>query len=127
MSTLIAVPSVNPGGLESALMPHFGHCDVFTIVEMDEGQVKNVSTLPNMPHEHGGCTAPVRYLADHGVKIMLAGGMGMRPLQAFLQSGVDVFFSGLAKTVDKAVRDYADGKLQPFGDNGLCKGGCGHH
>lgn len=127
MSTLIAVPSVNPGGLEAALMPHFGHCDVFTLVEMDAGEVKSVAVAPNMPHEAGGCTAPVRYLAEKGVKVMLAGGMGMRPLQAFQQSGIDVLFTGLAKTVEQAVQDYAEGKLPAFGDNGLCKGGCGGH
>lgn len=127
MSTLVAVPSVNPGGLEAALMPHFGHCDVFTLVEVDSDGIKNVTVAPNMPHEHGGCTAPVQYLAEKGVKVMLAGGMGMRPLQAFQQSGIEVLFTGVANTVDQAIQGYAEGKLPAFGDNGLCKGGCGHH
>lgn len=127
MSTRIAVPSVNPGGLEALLMPHFGHCDVFTIVEMADGEIASVSTLPNMPHEHGGCTAPVQFLAGQGVTVMLAGGMGMRPLQAFLQSGIEVRYAGAEGSVGQAVRAFAEGKLPTFGDNGLCKGGCGHH
>ncbi len=127
MSTRVAVPSANPGGLDAALMSHFGHCDVFTIVEMEGASVKEVSILPNMPHEQGGCTAPVRYLADNGVTVMLAGGMGMRPLQAFRQSGIQVLFAGADGTVDQAVHSYAEGRLPVFGDNGLCKGGCGHH
>lgn len=127
MSTLIAVPSVSPGGLEAALMPHFGHCDVFTLVEMDENGIKNVSTLPNMPHEHGGCLAPVQYLAGKGVAVMLAGGMGMRPLQAFQQNGIKVLFAGTDGTVGQAVKGFSEGKLAEFGDNGLCKGSCGGH
>lgn len=127
MPTRVAVPSVNPGGLDAALMPHFGHCDVFTIVDMDGDAVKEVSVLPNMPHDHGGCVTPVRYLADNGVTVMLAGGMGMRPLQAFQQSGIQVLFAGTEGTVDQAVRHFAQGRLPAFGDNGLCKGECGHH
>lgn len=127
MSTRIAIPSVNPGGLEAALMPHFGHCDVFTIVEMEDGKISKVSTLPNIPHEHGGCTAPVQYLAGQGVKVMLAGGMGMRPLQAFMQSGIEVRYAGADGSVGQAVQAFAEGKLPAFGDNGLCKGGCGNH
>lgn len=127
MSTLVAVPSVNPGGLDASLMPHFGHCDVFTLVEVDGGTVKNVSTLPNMPHEHGGCTAPVQYLANQGVKVLLAGGMGMRPLMAFNQVGINVLYAGPEGTVGQAVDAFASGALPAFGDNGLCKGGCGNH
>ena len=37
---------------------HFGHCDIYTIVEIEDGAVKNVSTLENVPHQHGGCMAP---------------------------------------------------------------------
>lgn len=127
MQTRIAVPSVNPGGLEASLMPHFGHCDVFTIVTVESGAVKEVSVLPNMPHEHGGCTAPVKHLADNGVGVLLAGGMGMRPLQAFMQSGIEVLYSGPEGSVNQAVLDYLAGRLPKFGDNGLCKGECGHH
>lgn len=127
MATLVAIPSVNPGGLEAALMPHFGHCDVFTLVTIEDGAVRDVSVLPNMPHDAGGCTAPVKYLADHGVTVMLAGGMGMRPLQAFLQSGIEVLYAGPDGTVNHAVQGYTQGRLPRFGDNGLCQGGCGGH
>lgn len=127
MKSLLAVPSVNPGGLEAELMPHFGHCDVFTLVSVENGEVKDIRVLPNMPHNHGDCTAPVRYLAEQGVTAMLAGGMGRRPLMAFQEQGIDVFFAGISGSVNAAVTDFAQGKLPVFGDNGLCKGNCGHH
>lgn len=127
MATLVAIPSVNPGGLEAALMPHFGHCDVFTLVTVEDGAVKEVATLPNMPHDSGGCTTPVQHLADRGVSVMLAGGMGIRPLEVFLQSGIQVLYAGTAGTVSQAVSGYTQGLLPHFGDNGLCKGDCGHH
>ncbi|MDL2207255.1 NifB/NifX family molybdenum-iron cluster-binding protein [Desulfovibrio sp. OttesenSCG-928-M16] len=127
MSTLVAVPSMNPGGLESEVMPHFGHCDVFTLVEMDNGSIINVRILQNQPHEHGDCVAPVRFLAEHGVSVMLAGGMGRRPFMAFQENGIQVYFSGTEGSVIAALQGYAQGKLPAFGDNGLCQGGCGGH
>ena len=57
--TLVAIPSDQPGGLFAQVSQHFGHCDLYTLVEITNGEVSKVSTLPNMPHEHGGCMAPV--------------------------------------------------------------------
>lgn len=127
MTTIVAVPSVNPGGLEAALMPHFGHCDVFTLIELEGDAVKKVSILPNQPHEHGDCTSPVRFLAEKGVSVMLAGGMGRRPFMAFQEQGIRVFFAGAESKVGDALQAFAQDQLPAFGDNGLCKGGCEHH
>ena len=58
----IAVPSMNPGGLESARSGHFGHCDVFTLVHVENGEIQEISLLENPPHVQGGCFAPVNIL-----------------------------------------------------------------
>lgn len=127
MSTLVAIPSALPGGLDAQMGMHFGHCEIYTIVEVEDGAVKNVSTLENVPHQHGGCMAPVQHLASHGVKVLLAGGMGMRPLMGFQQAGVAVFFAGMFPTVGGAVQAYTEGRLQPFTTEFTCGGGHGHH
>ena len=61
----IAVPSALPGGLEAEVGAHFGHCDLYTIIDVENGTVSQVSTLPNVPHEQGGCMAPVNHLASN--------------------------------------------------------------
>lgn len=122
-SILLAVPSANPGGLEAGMGMHFGHCDLYTLVEVEDKAVKTVSTLPSIPHQQGGCLAPVQYLADHGVTAMLAGGMGMRPLLGFQQAGIQVFFAGNFPTVGGAVNAYLEGKLPPFSTEFTCQGG----
>jgi predicted Fe-Mo cluster-binding NifX family protein len=86
-NTVVAVPSNHPGGLESALGAHFGHCDLYTLVEVVDGEVQKVRTLPDVPHQQGGCMAPVNHLAQHGVQILIAGSMGMRPLMGFQSGG----------------------------------------
>lgn len=123
--TLVAIPSANPGGLDSQLGAHFGHCDLYTVVEINDGEVKGVGTLPNVPHQQGGCMAPVNHLAQSGINILIAGGMGMRPLMGFNQVGIDVFFGGASKTVGEAVEAFLQGKLQPFTVENTCGGGGG--
>lgn len=126
MSTLIAIPSENPGGLDAAVGAHFGHCDMYTLVAVDNGTIGDVSVIPNMPHQQGGCMAPVQYLASKGVKQLIAGGMGLRPLMGFNQVGIQVYFGAGAKTVGEAVQAAIEGKLVEFQQQHTCGGGGGH-
>ncbi|WP_045217277.1 NifB/NifX family molybdenum-iron cluster-binding protein [Desulfonatronovibrio magnus] len=123
----IAVPSTNPGGLNSELGQHFGHCDLYTIIDVVNGRISSVETLPNVPHVQGGCMAPVNHLAGNGVEILIAGGMGMRPLMGFNQVGIDVFFGGDSRKVEDAVNAFMSGTLVKFTAEYTCGGGQGQH
>ena len=108
MSTsTLAIPSALPGGLQAGMGMHVGHCDIYT----------------NVPHQQGGCLAPVQHLASHGVTALLAGGMGMRPLMGFQQAGVSVYYAGNYPTVGLAVQAFLDGKLPAFSTEFTCGGG----
>jgi predicted Fe-Mo cluster-binding NifX family protein len=122
---IVAIPSTHPGGLESALGAHFGHCDLYTLVKIHQGEIQEIATLPNVPHEQGGCMAPVNHLAQNGVQVLIAGGMGMRPLMGFNQVGIDVLHGGNAQTVKEAVEALLDGRLQRFTSEFTCGGGGG--
>lgn len=122
-SVTLAVPSSVPGGLDAALGAHFGHCDLYTLVEVMDGEVQKVRILPNVPHQQGGCMAPVNHLAQNGVNILIAGGMGMRPLMGFNQVGIDVFHGAGVQTVGDAVKAFLDGSLPRFGREFTCGGG----
>lgn len=123
---LVGIPSTNPGGLNALFGAHFGHCDLYTVVNVEDGEIKEIRTLPNVPHQQGGCMAPVQHLADNGVKILIAGGMGMRPLMGFNQVGIDVYYSGGVPTVGEAVQAFLDGELQAFTMDQTCGGGGGN-
>lgn len=122
----IAIPSTLPGGLDAAVGEHFGHCDLYTVVDVNEGQVAQVGILPNVPHEQGGCLGPVNHLASHGVTVLIAGGMGLRPLKGFNEAGIEVFLGKEAPSVDAAVKSFLKGDLQRFTTDHTCGGG-GHH
>ncbi len=126
MSTYkLAIPSALPGGLEAGMGMHFGHCDIYTIVDIEDGAIKAVSTLPNVPHQQGGCLAPVQHLASHGVTTLLAGGMGMRPLMGFRQVGIAVYYAGNYPAVGQSEPAIDEGKLPAFSTEFTCGGG--HH
>jgi len=125
MTGLVALPSNAPGGMDAGLGAHFGHCDLYTLVEVEDGQIKSSKVVPNVPHQQGGCMAPVQYLAGQGVKALIAGGMGMRPLMGFNQVGIDVYFGGDSTTVNEAVQALLQGSLPRFTQQFTCGGG-GH-
>jgi predicted Fe-Mo cluster-binding NifX family protein len=122
MNALIAFPSQAPGGMESPLGAHFGHCDLYTLVEVQSGQVTGSKVVPNVPHQQGGCMAPVQYLAAHGVQVLVAGGMGLRPLLGFNQVGIEVYQGGTG-TVGQAVEALLSGQLPRFSQEHTCGGG----
>jgi predicted Fe-Mo cluster-binding NifX family protein len=126
MTTLVAVPSAHPGGLDAAVSDHFGHCDVFTLVALDGGRIESVRIIPNQAHEQGGCLGPVRYLAEQGARVRSAGGMGMRPRAGFTAAGIMVMHHGGNHSVGEALVALAQGRLMRFGDDHTCGGGEGH-
>ncbi|MFZ5776424.1 MAG: NifB/NifX family molybdenum-iron cluster-binding protein [Thermodesulfobacteriota bacterium] len=94
MKKRIAVPSNSPGGLDGERSDHFGHCELFTLVDIEGGAVAGVSTVGNVAHGAGGCMAPVRMLKEQGVDAIVVAGMGARPLSGFASVGIDVYFAG---------------------------------
>ena len=126
-SVFVAVPSNAPAGLDAVPSAHFGHCDAYTVACIRDGLIQDVSIEYNEGHEQGGCIVPVQALADKGVRVLLAGGMGMGPLNAMHQMGIQVFYAAGFRSVREALQAYIDGRLQAFGSGDLCRGGCGHH
>lgn len=127
---LIAIPSDEKTGLDSAISEHFGHCGAFTLVAVEGGEIGEVSILENGGHEQGGCMAPVQLLKEKGVEVLLAGGMGQRPLSGFLGVGIAVHSSENAPTVLDAVNLYLRGECPAFDEKQTCGGGgggCGGH
>ena len=122
----IAVPSNGTGGLNGTRSGHFGHCDVFTLIDIENGNIKNESTVSNQEHSQGGCMVPVNLLAGHDVNALIVGGIGRRPLEGFAQVGIDVYFDSVNPHVKTVVEDLIANKLEKISPDQACSGG-GHH
>lgn len=99
------------GGHVSA---HFGHCPVFTIVDIDEGAVAKTAVVESPEHEPGAIPL---FLKEQGSNVVVSGGMGQRAADLFAKLGITpiVGFSG---TVEAAIAGCLDGTLEASGD--LC-------
>lgn len=126
----VAIPTNNPGGLEASRSDHFGHCDLFTLVEVDSDKnISSVETIPVPDHEAGGCMVPVKILAEAGVNAIVVGGIGARPMQGFSEVGIDVYWAdrNSIPTADAVMEKFSAGKLPKMNADQTCKGGSNCH
>ena len=123
-SFFLAVPSKTPGGLDAEISEHFGHCDLFTLINIQEGKVASVDTVVNVEHGAGGCMEPVQLLKDQGVQAIVVGGMGARPMQAFAEVNIDVYYAekNSLKNVQEAVNGLVEGDFPVMRAEQTCKG-----
>ncbi|MCK5070626.1 MAG: NifB/NifX family molybdenum-iron cluster-binding protein [Desulfocapsa sp.] len=126
----IAIPTNNPGGMEASRSDHFGHCDVFTLVEVDaDNKVTSVEMLPVPAHGSGGCMVPVNFLKDAGVQAIVVGGIGARPMQGFAEVGIDVYWADRDAIPNAAavMENFTAGKLPKMNADQACGGGAACH
>ena len=122
--TMIAIPSMTPGGLDAYRSGHFGRCDSFTLVEIKAGQVLGQRVVPNVEHVEGGCLVPVQLLSREGATSVVVAGIGMRPLVGFQNAGIDVMV-GPGERVRDVVDAFLAGTVRPIADSDVC--GAHHH
>jgi len=93
---------------------HFGHCQAFTLVDVEDGTVVETKVIPAPPHEPG--LLP-RFLGEHGANVVIAGGMGPRAQDLFRAQGIQVL-AGIQGSIEDVVKAFMAGSLKG-GDN-LC-------
>jgi len=123
--TKIAIPSMSDNGLESDVCAHFGSCEYFTIVDLQDKDVAGIVVISNKsPDGVHNCAAPSIILKSHNIETVLVSGIGGRPLMSLAESKIKVF-AGAAGKISDAVQDYNDGLLQELSTTGTCN--CSHH
>ena len=120
----VCVPSFLPGGLDAPVSEHFGHCEVFTIIDVEDDEIVKAWPLSNDDEgqEHT-CAVPIQKVASEGVEHMIVGGIGQGALVGFSQENIKVY-SGASGTVEETVKRFIAGTLADTGPRGVCQGGC---
>jgi predicted Fe-Mo cluster-binding NifX family protein len=106
LSMKIAIPLAN-----GKLSMHFGHCEEFALVEVDE-KTKSITgkdILAAPPHQPG--LLP-RWLAEKGANVIIAGGMGSRAQGLFAQNNIKVVVGAGGGTPEELTNAYLDGSLK---------------
>ena len=100
---------------DGQLAMHFGHCEQFALFDVDEERkvILAKETVLSPGHQPG--LLPV-WLAEEGVSVVLAGGMGMRAQELFRENRIQVIVGALAGDPEQIVLAYLGGALAT-GDN----------
>ncbi|HPI92839.1 MAG TPA: NifB/NifX family molybdenum-iron cluster-binding protein [Deltaproteobacteria bacterium] len=105
---------------------HFGHCEHFTVVTVDD-QNKIVNQEIVQPPVGCGCKSNiVGTLAGMGVTVMLAGNMGAGAVNVLASHGIDVV-RGCSGNVRTVVEKWLNGSLRDSGMACAAHDGCGGH
>lgn len=107
----IAVPVL--GGRFSS---HFGGAEGFAVYQADEVNktVADRVLHPAPPHAQGSFPA---FLAQLGVDVVIAAGMGPRAVQILEANGIEVVLGARGQDPDALVTSYLDGTLAATGES----------
>jgi len=117
----IAIPLV-----AGRLSEHFGHCEQFALIDADLESKHIVSQTRVVPPPHEPGVLP-RWLHEQGAKVIIAGGMGRRALDLFIQNDIAVHTGIAGATPEELAHAFLTGAL---GDTTPTCGhgrGEGHH
>lgn len=95
---------------DNKLTLHFGHSAEFAIVDADEEkkQIQMREDVDAPPHQPG--LLP-RWLAERGVNVIIAGGIGQRAQALFLEQGIRVLVGAPCDTPEHLIISYLRGAL----------------
>jgi len=106
----IAVPVA-----DGQLAMHFGHCDAFALIDVDDETKTITSVEESQPPPHQPGVLPA-WLGQQNVNVVIAGGMGQRAQMLFAEQNITVVVGASAEPPEALVSQYLQGDLET-GDN----------
>jgi len=113
----VCVPTNGEKGLDENVGEHFGRVTTYTIVNLENEDVK---VIQNISHHMGGQGYPPEILSKEGVNIMLCNGLGRRAITMFKEFGIEVYV-GATGTVKDAIDAFKQGRLQKADEKDSCQ------
>lgn len=98
---------------ETSVFGHFGKCESFTLVEVENNEVISKTVVSTLENQHGLLPA---FLASHNVNVVIAGGMGEGAKQKLDQNNIEAI-TGVSGSVEEAINSYINGILKSSGAN----------
>jgi predicted Fe-Mo cluster-binding NifX family protein len=102
----IAIPLV-----EEKLCAHFGHCEKFALIEVNQESASIIQRTDLVPPPHEPGVLP-QWLHEQDVTLIIAGGMGQRAQELFAAKGIKVVVGAPFDDPEQIVNKYLSGKLE---------------
>ena len=110
---------------EGKLCAHFGHCEEFAIISVEDGKVIDQQMMTPPPHAPG--VIP-NWVADQGCTDIVVGGMGEAAIAIFRQRGIRVLCGAPVDTPENLAARYLRRELIDSGSTcDHSHGECGGH
>lgn len=105
---------------------HFGHCEGFTMYEVEGKEIQSQNFVENPGHKPGFLP---KFLAEQEIAVIISGGMGETAQTLFNDNDIEVVV-GASGDKDEAVKRFLDGELKSTGS--VCtkhdhEDSCGDH
>jgi ATP-binding protein involved in chromosome partitioning len=96
---------------QGKLSLHFGHCDQFAIFDIDDSTKKIINRKDATPPAHAPGVLP-KWLHENNVSVIVAGGMGQRAQQLFVQNDIKVIVGASDGSPEELVSAYLENTLE---------------
>ncbi len=118
----IAAPTFK-GGLSDEISEQFGRAESFTIVEVEDGEIRSVEVVKNRAAEKlsGAGVSAAQFVVDEGVDVLLAGNIGPKAYSILRAAGIKVYRASGLKVSD-AVERYLKSELDEITEPSPKKG-----
>ncbi|OEU53248.1 MAG: ATPase [Desulfuromonadales bacterium C00003096] len=93
------------------LSMHFGHCEHFALVEVDDQNKTILSESLHEPPPHEPGLLP-RWLSELGANLVIAGDMGRRAQELFASNDIGVLVGAQGTSAKQLVSAYLNGSLE---------------
>ncbi|MDD5326326.1 MAG: NifB/NifX family molybdenum-iron cluster-binding protein [Phycisphaerae bacterium] len=93
------------------LSQHFGHCEQFAIIDVDNDSKTIKSQELVVPPAHEPGVLP-KWLAGLHVELIIAGGMGQRAHQLFTENNIQIVVGAPDNEPQELISQYLSGELK---------------
>jgi len=100
---------------QGKLSLHFGHCEQFAIIDVDDDSKKIINREDKTPPGYEPGALP-RWLQENNVSVVIAGGIGQRAQQLLNNNNIEVVVGAPSVLPEEVVSAYLESTLET-GDN----------
>ena len=104
----VAIPSHDYKEMESEISDNLGNAEVFVILDIRDGKVRNISSLKSLYAKHGQPGDIPHYLKVNEIKALIVKSINPKMIPAFRRNGITVYTcedNTVEESVNKLLKD----------------------